>query len=319
MKRISQRSGRLLLAAALAAPLISALGGCASVQEITDRAGHVAKRAIGISTASVVATQGDFVLEKLRFTFPKAESGAAPTGLTLIANAGGDELYVVNGDTLSRAGVRDFEISQMAKTGSEPIDSPTQIWANARYLVLSSETTGTVQKIERETGRLVFEIKGLKAPRGAVELGDSSVLIAESGTGNIVKYSGKSGDPVTVLASGLATPSGMASAGSGIYVTETAAGLVLRIDPATGRRSIVSQGLQSPEGIAVDNNGRLVVMEVATKRLLSIDTVSGASTTLFVDVPIGPSKLQIGLAAGSDQTTYFTSPTEGAVFRIRRK
>ena len=308
-----------MLGTGLAAAFVAVLGGCASVQEMTDRAGHVAKRAIGISTATAVATQGDFVLEKLRFTFPKTESGAAPTGLSLIASTGGDELYVVNGDTLSRAGVRDFEISQMAKTGTEPIDSPTQVWANARYLVLTSETTGTVQKIERETGRLVFEIKGLKAPRGAVELGDGSVLIAESGTGNIVKYSGKPGDPATVLASGLATPSGMASAGSGIYVTETAAGLILRIDPATGRRSIVSQGLQSPEGIAIDNNGRLVVMEVATKRLLTIDTVSGATTTLFVELPIGPSKLQTGLASGSDQTVYFTSVTEGAVFRIRRK
>ena len=317
--KLGQQSAKYLLGSGLAAALIAVLGGCASVQEMTDRAGHVAKRAIGISTATAVATQGDFVLEKLRFTFPKTESGAAPTGLSLIASTGGDELYVVNGDTLSRAGVRDFEISQMAKTGTEPIDSPTQVWANARYLVLTSETTGTVQKIERETGRLVFEIKGLKAPRGAVELGDGSVLIAESGTGNIVKYSGKPGDPATVLASGLATPSGMASAGSGIYVTETAAGLILRIDPATGRRSIVSQGLQSPEGIAIDNNGRLVVMEVATKRLLTIDTVSGATTTLFVELPIGPSKLQTGLASGSDQTVYFTSVTEGAVFRIRRK
>lgn len=319
MKRISQHAIRPLLRTGLVGLVFAAISGCASVQEMTDRAGHVAKRVIGISTATVIATQGDFVLEKLRFTFPKADSGAAPTGLSLIAGNGGDELYVVNGDSLSRAGVRDFEISQMAKTGTQPIDSPTQVWANARYLVLASETTGTVQKIERETGRLVFEIKGLKAPRGAVELGDGSILIAESGTGNIVKYSGKSGDPVTVLAGGLATPSGMASAGSGIYVTETGAGLILRIDPATGRRSIVSQGLKGPEGIAVDNNGRLVVMEMATKRLLSIDTVSGATTTLFVDLPIGPNKLQTGLAAGSDQTVYFTSVTEGAVFRVRRR
>ena len=295
------------------------LVGCASVKEVTDKVSHTALRAIGVSTATAVTTQGDYVLEKLRFVFAKTDTGIAPTGVSLIPSASGDELYVVNGETLSRAGVRDFQISQMAKTGSEPIDSPTQISANSRHLVLSSETTGTVQKIDRETGRLIFEIRGLKAPRGAVELGDGSVLIAESGAGNIVSYSGKSGASAIVIIKGLATPSGVASAGSGIYVTEAGAGNILRIDPATGRSSIVTQSLKTPEGITVDSNGRLVVLEAGTQRLLSIDTVSGAVFPLFVDLPIKQSKLQTGLAAGSDQTFYFTAQGEGVVYRVRRK
>lgn len=70
---------------------------------------------------------------------------------------------------------------------------------------------------------------------------------------------GRHPSPLTVLASGLNGPGGLSLAGKDIYVAETDAGEVTRIDMRNGVKKVVVKGLLGPAAVA-ENGGQLAIV-----------------------------------------------------------
>ena len=128
-------------------------------------------------------------------------------------------------------------------------------------------------------------------------------------------------------------PSGVAIGPDGtIYVSETDAGRVVKI--AGGRSETVIEGLGRPEGMAI-SGGRLLVLDVRAKELLSTDLSGGAREVLASSLPVGaPQGMEMprlggigifcgpmwtfsGITTGTDGTIYIAGSAEGSVLALK--
>ena len=66
-------------------------------------------------------------------------------------------------------------------TDGGTLEYPMSATANGDEVILSSWFTGTVQVIDRKTGKTKEMMHGFKAPHDAVRLGDGSLLVNELG------------------------------------------------------------------------------------------------------------------------------------------
>ena len=70
------------------------------------------------------------------------------------------------------------------------LEYPMSATAKGDFVLLSSWFTGTVQLIDRKSGKTIEMLHGFKAPHDAVRLGDGSILVNELGTKSLVRASG---------------------------------------------------------------------------------------------------------------------------------
>ena len=110
-------------------------------------------------------------------------------------------------------------------------------------------------------------------------------------------------------------------------MTEAFAGLVSKVDLASGAKTVVAKDLKGPEGIALTPDGRLIVAEVGAKRVISIDPQTGAVTELAGNLPIGlagaagtlPTNIPTGVGVGASGTIYVSSDIENAIYKLTKK
>ncbi len=131
------------------------------------------------------------------------------------------------------------------------LEYPMSATARGDDVLLSSWFTGTVQLIDRKTGKTKEMLHDFKAPHDAVRLGDGSILVNELGSKSLVRASGEHGKDRTVVTSGLEGPVGMvAGPAARFFLTEAFAGQVSKWKP-TGKKTVVAKDLKGPEGIAM--------------------------------------------------------------------
>lgn len=114
--------------------------------------------------------------------------------------------------------------------------------------------------------------RGLVATVAVLGVGTS---VAHADSGNQAR------PPVKVVASRLEGPFGLGAGATRLYVAESGDGQITRINPDTGRKTIVARGLQSPAG--VDRVGRLLA--IVTGGAEVPDTSTRGDATLFVKRP----------------------------------
>jgi streptogramin lyase len=194
-------------------------------------------------------------------------------------------------------------------------------------VVLSSWFTGTVQLIDRKTGKTREMMHDFKAPHDAIKLDDGSVLVNELGSKSLIRASGEHGKDRTVVIGGLDGPVGMAGAAKGdVYITEAFAGQVSKIE-SNGEKTVIAKDLKMPEGIALAPDGKLIVAEVGARRIIAIDATNGAVTEIAANLPIGlpaapgglPTNIPTGVGVGASGTIYFSSDIENAIYKVTRK
>lgn len=246
----------------------------------------------------------------------------SPTGLTVGNVSGRDALYV--GDLFG--GVRQLDGATGLLREMPPVDlfQPAHVFATEEHLLVVSQVSGTVQQLDRGSLEMLASWDGFMSPGDAVESLDGDIIVAETGTGRVLRVQGPEAGDREVLAEGLAKPTGLAVGQDGaIFVSETGGGRVLKLGPGDAPLMTLADGLERPEGIALEQGGdNVVVIEVGARRITRIEP-SGNKVVLAQNLPVGLSdgpSLFRGLAVGTTATTiYFSSDVDNTIYRLTPK
>jgi sugar lactone lactonase YvrE len=254
---------------------------------------------------------------------------ALPGGIGVVSDGDKDTIYVADVFAYRTVDGATGEVSEPARMHSDGVtlEYPMSATAKGDDVLLSSWFTGTVQVIDRKTGKTSEMLHGFKAPHDAIRLGDGSILVNELGSKSLLRVSGEHGKDRDVVIGGLEGPVGMvAGSKDTVYVTEAFAGQVSKIE-TNGEKTVVAKDLKMPEGIALAPDGMLVVAEVGAKRIIQIDPVKGTVTEIAANLPIGlagapgglPTNIPTGVGVGASGVIYFSSDIENAIYKITKK
>ncbi|MCA1453179.1 SMP-30/gluconolactonase/LRE family protein [Bradyrhizobium sp. BRP22] len=254
---------------------------------------------------------------------------ALPGGLAVVSDGGKDTIYLADVFAYRTIDGATGEVSESARMHADGVtlDYPMSATAKGDHVILSSWFTGTVQVIDRKTGKTIEMLHEFKAPHDAVRLDDGSLLVNELGSKSLLRVSGEHGKDRTTVIGDLAGPVGLAAGPAGsVYLTEAFAGQVSKVG-ANGEKTVIAKDLKGPEGIALTPDGRLVVAEVGARRIIQIDPQQGSITEIAANLPIGlpaapgglPSNIPTGVGVGASGTIYFSSDVENAVYKVTRK
>ena len=238
------------------------------------------------------------------------------TGLAVATAGGGDQIYL--GDLFGGVKVIDAASGAIEIT---PVDifQPAHVSVAGDRMVVVSQVLGAVQLIDRDTFEVIGEWGGFDSPGDALEAPDGDIIVAETGTGRLMRITGPADTDRRVITDELAGPTGLAWAGDAVvYVTETAAGRVVRVEIDSGATSVESTGLDQPEGIAVAEDGAMLVVEVGARQLTRIEPMGGTESVVAVDLPVGfangPSMFR-GVAV-SPTAIYINSDVENTIYAL---
>jgi glucose/arabinose dehydrogenase len=238
------------------------------------------------------------------------ETPILPGGLSVVRSGGKDVVLVA-----ARSCVMTIDATtgaaELLPTRGDSI-APTMVDGTSGGVAFSSSLSGSVRAIDT-TGAVMFNVSGLRYPLGVRLLPGGQALVAEYGTGRILRLGPSSESRVRLMAEGLEGPVGIAVAdATKAYVTETRAGRVTSFGMDRFEKFTVASGLKRPEGIALLNDGRLVVAEVGLRRLIAIEPASGKIEVLADELPIGLTSAQ----GDSDPYTItdVTAAPDGALY-----
>ena len=345
--RVDPANGAVsVISASFETPAAANLDGKGNVWVVDTANGEVAKVALDSGVKTVVATLAT-ALDNLAI---------APDGTVYVSNMADNSIQAINPDdgtvrTLTRgkvavpSGIKidgntmwladvfayrkvdlsSGEVTDLKRMQSSDLDYPFALGLSSKRVALASWFTGTVQVIDRASGKTEIMLHGFQAPYDALPLEDGGLLVAEIATGSITLASGPSFETRKVVATGLAGPVQMVLGPDGqLYVSE-AAGNVQRINLLDGSKTAVVTGLALPEGLAFTPWGSLVVAETAANRLTEIDLSTGKRRSVAEQLPIGltggpgmpPPYVATGVAVGSDGAVYFSADRNNGIYRIR--
>jgi sugar lactone lactonase YvrE len=268
-----------------------------------------------------------------------AETGAAkqviigklalPGGIAVVSDGAKDTIYVADVFAYRTVDGATGEVSEPARMHADGVtlEYPMSATAKGDDVILSSWFTGTVQVIDRKTGKTREMLHDFKAPHDAIKLDDGSILVNELGSKSLIRAGGEHGKNRTTVVGGLEGPVGMAGGAKGdVYITEAFAGQVSKVE-ANGEKTIIAKDLKMPEGIALAPDGRLIVAEVGARRIIAIDAQNGTVTEIAGNLPIGlvaapgglPTNIPTGVGVGASGTIYFSSDIENAIYKVTKK
>jgi sugar lactone lactonase YvrE len=208
--------------------------------------------------------------------------------------------------------------------GASELITPLSVAASGAHLVLTSWFDMAVQVWNPHTGEAVMTYHDLPVPLNAIGF-QGDVVVSLLGTGSVVRAS--DGFP---LATGLFVPAGLASTGDDLWVADWASGIVWQIVsggvPLEGPIPVAT-GLSSPEGLAVDLDGNLLVVESGAGRLSRIDLATGQVSTVATDLELGavgtpsmpPTWVFNGVAVGERGDIYVTGDIGNVIYRITER
>lgn len=205
-----------------------------------------------------------------------------PGGVAVLSEGGGESVYV--GDLAS---LRKFDGDTGAPLwverpflGFSELHGPSSVSADGSALIFSSWFSSTVQVYDPATGTVLESHDDFVSPLNAVRF-QGDLVVAELGAGpgaaRVVRKT--SGGHVTLAS--MTVPSGLAVSGNDLWAADRATGAILQL--VSGGVTLsppleVVAGLDRPEGMAVDLDGTLLVVETGTRRLLRVDPSTGGTS-----------------------------------------
>lgn len=190
-------------------------------------------------------------------------------------------------------------------------------------MALSDPRMGRVHVIDLETGEPVFDKFGFDVPYGIAVLPSKEIVIAEYGNGTVSIWDGES---VDVIATGLSGPVAVVvESNDSLLVTEHTSGNLVRIDQASGAKTVLFSGLNRPEGLAVMADGRIAIADVGAARLVAVDLAAAELEVLATGLEFGIAAVRApqvvgvpnGVAVGQDGAIYLNEDGANAVTKVR--
>lgn len=248
---------------------------------------------------------------------------AVPAGLKIE----GDVAWVADIFAFRKVDLATGAVVDIHRMQESDLEYPFAVGLAPDRLLLTSWFSGSVQVLDRSSGKTLQVLHGLKAPMDAQFLPDGSIAIAEIGSGEITLASGPGYAERRSLARGLASPVQMALGPDGALYVSEAAGSIRRIDLKTGALSIAADGLTLPEGVAFTPWGSLVVAEAGARRLVEIDLARGTRRVIADQLPIGlapspgtpPPYVATGVAVRTDGSICFTADLDNGLYCLARR
>jgi sugar lactone lactonase YvrE len=197
--------------------------------------------------------------------------------------------------------------------------------ADGGHVILTSWIAEAVTIWDPVANARVAVYGGFGLPLNAIRFGDD-LVVAALGPAPVVRQA--PGGARTQLGTGfLVVPTGLAATADDLWVADWATGTVKQLvkDGTTlAVPAVVTGGLAQPEGLAVDRDGSLLVVEAGAGRLTRIDPATGATRTIATGLGLGtaappggpPTWMFNGVAVGPKGDIYVTGDTASVIYRF---
>ncbi|PWN06908.1 hypothetical protein [Rhodohalobacter mucosus] len=277
------------------------------------------------------------VVEILPSGQPRTISGGgmiAPMGMAVLPGSNNkDALFVANLFTLYQLNGltgREENVYKGSLLPGPVLTSPITLSADGENLIVSSYF-GSVVQVWNPQSEQVIETFPMAVPIDAIRF-KNDIAVSDLGLGGVVRASDQSMilpiDNANVFA-----PSGLATDGETLWVADWGTGNVWQIEfngntPTTPVP--VATGLMSPEGLAWDKEGGLLVVEAGASRLSRIDLANGDVSTIADNLELSgpaidldgiapPTWLFDGVAIGQSGDIYVSGGVKNVIYRISKK
>jgi sugar lactone lactonase YvrE len=248
-----------------------------------------------------------------------------PGGVAVIPRAhGGESVFVADVWTLREFNGltgRPVSLASGSLVG-EGLASPLTVSEDGDRLVLSSWIQGAVQVWDPEAGQ-ILEHYPMAAPLNAIRFQDD-LVVADLGLGGLVWASTQEmilGQPDVFV------PAGLAATEDTLWVADWATGIVWQVgfDGKTPLTPVsVAFDLVMPEGLALDLDGSLLVVEAGAGRLSRLDLPTGEVSVVADALKLGaptipgtPPTYQFnGVTVGPSGAIYVTGDVTNVLYRI---
>ncbi|MGD9984830.1 MAG: hypothetical protein AB7S51_11840 [Porticoccaceae bacterium] len=245
---------------------------------------------------------------------------AVPGGLDVRVENGVDQIYLADLFSFKKIAGDSGAVTELKRGLRDRMEMPMTVSIRGNRAVTSSWFTNAVEVLNLATNESIATYHDLKHPVDALELEPGVLLIAEQGTGRLLRVSGEHGAKRKTIAEDLP---GMAALRpvpgdkegkpiTRVYLTDTLNGQLLRLNPNNGKRKVIAAGLNRPEGFAVAPDGTIVLAEVGRQRLVRIDPENGKVTEIARNLAIGYPAAE-GMPPGYVLTGVGVSPS-GAIY-----
>lgn len=198
-----------------------------------------------------------------------------------------------------------------------------------------------VRKVTASTGIITTVASGLHSPTGvAYDDAGQTLYIADNGSvspvvvyGSIVKVDGN-GNQSTWFTNGLLRPTTVAFANGYLYVVDTAAGLVEKVNASSQAATSVVTGLPKPWGVALDAAGDVYISEYGDEgqsiggSVVMVNASTGSTVTIAGNggfaytgdggpAPSAQFKDSVtGVAIGPDGNLYIADGVDNAIRKV---
>ncbi|HSL16287.1 MAG TPA: hypothetical protein VLB51_00110 [Methylomirabilota bacterium] len=248
---------------------------------------------------------------------------------------GGESVFV--GSVFS---LREYDAATGAERSVERFRLPPQGYAGSGPIAGASDKLvlsmhfgiPAVQLWDPATRTVVAEYTDVIGPQQAVEVGGDLVIVdlgAGAGQARLLRVHDGSAELLADASDGLVVPTGLATDGADLWVADWATGVIFKaMEQGEPLPALVpvAQGLQGPEGMALDGDGRLLVVESGAARLSRVDPTTGAVTQLVSGLAVSadgggaammpPYGHLSSIAVSPSGTIYVAADAANAVYRM---
>ncbi|MDH3245159.1 MAG: hypothetical protein OEM26_11130, partial [Saprospiraceae bacterium] len=205
--------------------------------------------------------------------------------------------------------------------GPESLILPMNVSSDGEDLIVSSFFSSGLQVWNPQDGVKEDYSNQVGAPIDAVRVNSGDIIVSDLFLGGVVRMSDNSNIAPPGLYSGLATD------GETVWAADWANGDIVQIDFDGGSPSttVFNLDLEGPEGLAVDQNGNLLVVEVGASRLSRVNDLATGDKTIIVEgLEFFEGGLSIfppfwffdGVAVGPSGDIYVTGGGANVIYRI---
>lgn len=250
---------------------------------------------------------------------------SVPGGLDVAVEDGVDQIYLGELFSYSTINGNTGEVSEIKRGLRDHMEWPMSVNIRGDRVVTASWFTDAVEVFDRRSGQSLATYHGLEDPVDALLLADGDVVVAEQGRGRLVLIDANDPGKRTTAAEGIAGMAAMRPySNDEVYLTDVLAGELMRVNIRSGEKTVLSRGLQQPEGFDVSTDGDIVLAEVGKRRVVKINTATGAVTEIARNLAIGypgadgspPAYIQTGVGVSANGAIYVSSDVNTAVYKI---